>query len=388
VKIFFLDQSGKSGGAELCLLDVASAYRDRCLVGLFEDGSFRVLLEQNQLPVQILSRQPIQVRKESSWITGLSSLGQLLPLVARVVRLSPRYDVIYANTQKALVVGALASFLSRRPLVYHLHDILSIEHFSPTNRRIAVTLANQFASAVMATSRASRDAFVEAGGRFDRTRVVYNGFQPEKYVCDRALAQQLRTELGLNDRFVIGHFSRLSPWKGQHILIEALTHCPAEVTAVFVGDALYGEEAYVQEIRDQVEQLGLGDRVRFLGFRSDVVPLMSLCDLITHTSISAEPFGRVIAEAMLCGKPVIAAKEGGALELIDHGENGWLVPPGDPQQLAQMIHQCRAQWEETIAVSQRAQQKASQHFHLNVIKQQIHQLLEQVVMTKGIGRFT
>jgi hypothetical protein len=105
VKILFLDQSGKPGGAELCLIDIAKPYRDRSLVGLFADGPFRTLLEQQQIPVQVLATEPIQVRKESSFAQGLASLGQLAPLIARVVQKAGEYDLIYANTQKALVVG-------------------------------------------------------------------------------------------------------------------------------------------------------------------------------------------------------------------------------------------------------------------------------------------
>ncbi|MGV0028004.1 glycosyltransferase [Phormidesmis priestleyi] len=377
MKILFLDQSGKSGGAELCLLDIAKAYQKQCVVGLFEDGSFRSLLEEHQIPVQVLSRKPIQVRKDSSWRTGLSSLGQIIPLIARVIEISRHYDLIYANTPKALVVGALASLVSRRPLVYHLHDILSTEHFSPANLRLAVTLANRSAL-VIANSQASRSAFVAAGGRPEITEVVYNGFQPDHYRIEN---HSIRTELGLENRFIVGHFSRLSPWKGQHILLEALTHCP-DVTAVFVGDALFGEQVYVEQLHRQVEELELGDRVRFLGFQSDVVPLMQACDLIAHTSTAAEPFGRVIVEAMLCGKPTIAAKAGGALELVNHAMNEWLVPAGDATQLAKMIHQIRQDWQGAIAIAHQAQTQASDRFHISQINQQIHQLLTQVMQDR------
>ena len=65
MKILFLDQSGKPGGAELCLLDIARAYRDRCLVCLFADGSFRTMLEEEQIPVKVLATS-IDVQKDSS----------------------------------------------------------------------------------------------------------------------------------------------------------------------------------------------------------------------------------------------------------------------------------------------------------------------------------
>jgi len=379
MKILFLDQSGKPGGAELCLLDIAKPYRDNCLVGLLADGSFRQLLEQQQIPVQVLTTQAIQVRKESSLAQGLGSLSSLLPLIARVVQLSQNYDLIYANTQKALVVGALASFLGRRPLVYHLHDILSTDHFSRTNQRLAVTLANRFASLVIANSKASQAAFLEAGGRSDITHVVYNGFEPEGYQSDPSNSSQLKKQLELNGGFIVGHFSRLSPWKGQHVLIEALAHCPEDVTAILVGDALFGEQEYVQQLHKQVAQLGLEQRVRFLGFRSNIPQLMAVCDLVAHTSTAPEPFGRVIVEAMLCGTPVVAAQAGGAVELVEPGINGFLVPPGEPHQLAEVITTCRNQPEHTATIAQSARDTASQRFHQTNINQHIAQLLYQAL---------
>ena len=375
MKILFLDQSGKPGGAELCLIDIAKPYRDSCLVGLFVDGDFRQLLEQQQIPVEVLATVAIKVRKESSLIQSLSSVTSLLPLIGKVVQKARQYDLIYANTQKALVVGALASFLSRRPLVYHLHDILSTDHFSPTNLKVAVTLANRFASLVIANSKASQDAFLAAGGRSDIIDVVYNGFDPEVYQFDRTNVSQLKTQLELDGQFIVGHFSRLSPWKGQHILIEAITYCPRNVTAIFVGDALFGEQEYVEQLHKQVAELGLENRVKFLGFRSDVPQLMAICDLVAHTSIAPEPFGRVIVEAMLSGTPIVAAQSGGAIELIEPGINGFLVPPGQPHKLAEVINICHDQPESTIAIAQSAQEMATRRFNQTNVDRQIADLL-------------
>ncbi|MBD2036618.1 glycosyltransferase [Leptolyngbya sp. FACHB-321] len=385
-KVLFLDQSGALGGAELCLLDLVQPYRDRSLVCLFADGAFKTALQQQGVAVKVVATKSIAVRKESGLVQGLQSLGQLLPIAVTVARLSRDYDVIYANTQKALVVGALASLLSRRPLVYHLHDILSADHFSRTNRRLAVTLANRCASRVIATSNATRDAFIQAGGHAELVTVVYNGFEPAAYQLDVTLGQvnlNQRQQLGLDGKFAIGHFSRLSPWKGQHILIEALVHCPKDVIAVLVGDALFGEQEYVQALKTQVTTLGLQDRVQFLGFRSDVVPIMQACEVIAHTSTAPEPFGRVIVEAMLCGRPIIAAAAGGAVELVEPGVTGWLTPPGDAQALAAAIAHCRADPAHTQAIVQTAQTQATDRFALSHIRQQIDQLLQAVVKAEG-----
>lgn len=377
--ILFLDQSGNLGGAEISLTDLSKFFRDQCLVCLFRDGSFRELLEKYHIPVQVVSTQDINIRRDSSFIKILGSISSIVPLIAQVAKLAQNYDLIYANTPKALVVGAVASVLSRRPLVYHLRDILSPEHFSLTNRRIAVTLANRFASLVIANSKATQAAFIEAGGRAEITEVVYNGFEPANYNIQEFNPDQLKQEFGFKGKFVIGHFSRLSPWKGQHILLEALAQCPKDVAAIFVGDALFGEQDYAQHLHQQVAELGLEERVRFLGFRADVVPLMKACDLIAHTSTSPEPFGRVIVEAMLCGRPIVASAAGGVVELVETDKTGWLFSPGDSQQLAQIITTCRNQPESTATIAHQGQIQASQRFELTAINQQISQLLYQVL---------
>ncbi|MBD2570806.1 glycosyltransferase [Anabaena lutea] len=378
MKILFLDQSGKPGGAELCLIDIAKSYGKNAFVGLFADGDFRKLLEKNQIPVEVLATQVINVRKQSSLLQALGGLGQLAPLIYKVVQRAREYDLIYANTQKALVVGAIASFFARRPLVYHLHDILSTEHFSKTNLRIAVTLVNRFCSLVIANSEASKTAFLEAGGQPNLIEVVYNGFELNNYQTCEADIQNLRHELGLKDKFIVGHFSRLSPWKGQHILINALVKCPQNVIAVLVGDALFGEQDYVQDLHQKVAALGLENRVKFLGFRSDIPQLMAMCDVVAHTSIAPEPFGRVIVEGMLCGKPVIAAKAGGAMELVKEGINGFLVTPGEALELAQVINTCVQEPERTANIANHARITASECFDVNMINQQIQKLLQSL----------
>ncbi|WP_066377713.1 glycosyltransferase family 4 protein [Anabaena sp. CA = ATCC 33047] len=375
MKILFLDQSGKPGGAELCLIDIAKPYRDRALVGLFADGSFKTLLQQNHIPVEVLTTQKIQVRKQSNFLQAFGSLTQLAPLIFKVAETAKKYDIIYANTQKALVIGAVASFLARRPLVYHLHDILSSEHFSQTNLRVAVNLANRFATLVIANSQASKTAFVQAGGKAEITQVVYNGFDGKLYQTSPAETQKLRQQLGVEKKFVVGQFSRLSPWKGQHILIDAIAQCPPEVTAILVGDALFGEQDYVKQLHQQITQLGLEKRVKFLGFRNDIPQLMAACDLVAHTSIAPEPFGRVIVEAMLCEKAVVAAKAGGATELVEHGINGFLTTPGESQELAEIINTCLQDQQTTATIASHARTTASQRFDVAHINQQIAELL-------------
>lgn len=378
MKILFVDQSGQLGGAELCLADLAGHYQDCCQVGVFAPGPFPDRLRQQNIKVEILAERSLNFQKQSGIGKAIRSLWQLWPLIYQVSRLSSQHDCIYANTQKALVVSAIASHLSRRPLIYHLHDIVSPDHFSRINRQIIVTSANR-AALVIANSEASRAAFIEAGGRADLTHVIYNGFDPAKYQTNPQTRSRLRSELGLVGKFVVGHFSRLSPWKGQHVLIDALQYCPSEVVAVLVGSDLFGEDVYVQQLHQQIATLGLGNRVKLLGFRSDIPELMSACDLIAHTSTAAEPFGRVIAEGMLCGRPVVATAIGGALEIVEHGQTGWLTPPRNIHKLADIIITVYRQPELADVVAKRGQTSVLQRFDTKTIKSQIDQLLKSVI---------
>jgi glycosyltransferase involved in cell wall biosynthesis len=105
---------------------------------------------------------------------------------------------------------------------------------------------------------------------------------------------------------------------------------------------------------------------------------MAMCDLITHTSTAPEPFGRVIVEAMLCGKPVVAAQAGGAIELVEDGINGFLVTPGEPQELAKVIHNCLQESVKTANIANNARISAGQRFDVKIINQQIQELLESI----------
>ena len=165
MKILFLDHSGVLGGAELFLLDIARPYQDSCLVGLMSEGSFKARLEQEHIPVRVLGQRAIAVKRDSSIWQNFLSLGQIVPLIAEVAKLSRDYDVICTNTAKALVVGAIASFLSRRPLVHFLHDILTPEHFSPINLRLVPILTNWFADRVVAKLKGDPSGFYRSRGR-------------------------------------------------------------------------------------------------------------------------------------------------------------------------------------------------------------------------------
>lgn len=338
-RILFVDQSGALGGGELSLLEIAKDYREACRVVLLSDGPFRSLLERAAVPITVLAAPPafLSIARERGGLHQLRAAAPVLDLARRLARLAEGHDLIYANTQKAMIVAALAGRVAGKPVIWHLRDILSSDHFGRAQRWAAVGLANLWVSRIIANSMATAEAFVAAGGDRARVSVVHNGIDPAGF-GPRSDEQEmrLRHDLGLGREPIVAVFGRLSPWKGQHVLIEALTLLPG-VHALIVGAALYGEDAYAADLQRQVKALDLADRVHFLGFRSDIPDLMRLADVIVHTSVAPEPFGRVLVEGMLAGRPVVAARGGGALEVIEDGISGMLIPPADPGALARAV---------------------------------------------------
>lgn len=333
-----LDQSGVLGGAELSLLEIMKHLRESADVVLFDDGPFRAALDDAGVHVDVVGQRALAGVHKQGGVSPRAA-GSLLALVREVARRARDADVIYANTQRAMVVGALAGRLARKPVVWHLRDIVSDAHFGPKQRLAIKQCARLGVTRVIANSDASARAFLELTG-FERraVQVVFNGISAEPFVAlEPVRPAALRVRFGLPaDAWIVGSFSRLAHWKGQHVLLEAARLYP-DMHVALVGAPLFGEDEYAAELRGFVALHGLGERVHFLGFQRDVAACMKAVDVVAHTSITPEPFGRVIVEGMLAKRPVVAARAGGVVEIVDDDVNGLLCEPGDAHALADAL---------------------------------------------------
>ena len=344
-RILAVDQSGVLGGAELSLLEIVKALRARAEVVLFDDGPFRTALDRAGVTVNVFNSGALrEVRKRGGSVPKWRAFKDIVSLVRATVKRARRADVIYANTQRAMVIGALAGRFARKPVVWHLRDIVSSEHFGGKQLAIIKWCAKLGLAHVIANSAASKRAFVELTN-FDSKRVdvVFNGISAAPFDALADVPQAtLRSLLNLPQQgFLVGSFSRLAHWKGQHVLLEAVVLNP-HMHAVLVGAPLFGEDDYEATLRAFVVNHGIGDRVHFLGFQNDIAACMRAVDVVVHTSITPEPFGRVIVEGMLAQRPVVAARAGGVVEIIDDGVNGLLCTPGDAHGLADTLAELRA----------------------------------------------
>ncbi|GBH23849.1 glycosyltransferase family 4 protein [Burkholderia vietnamiensis] len=333
-----LDPSGVLGGAGLALLEIMKHMRANADVLLFDDGPFRAALGEIGARVDVLDQGALAgVRKQGGVSAG--ALKQLVALVRNVARRARRAEVISANTQRAMVVAALAGRLARKPVVWHLRDSVSGDHFGGKQLKAIKYCARFGITRVIANSDASAQAFRALTG-FTPQHVdgVFNGISAGPFDALENVSQAaLRARFGLpGHAWLVGSFSRLAHWKGQHLLLEAATRHP-DMHVVLVGAPLFGEDEYAAQLHETVARHRMGDRVHFLGFQRDVAACMKAVDMVAHTSITPEPFGRVIVAGLLARRPGVAARAGGVVEIIEDGENGLLCEPGNAAALADAL---------------------------------------------------
>lgn len=174
----------------------------------------------------------------------------------------------------------------------------------------------------------------------DRLRIIPRGvderrFDPAAVAPDRIEA--LRVAWGvMPGRPVIMLPARVTRWKGQGVLVEAVARLPGDAQVLLVGDA-GAKPAFQDELRARIGSLGLNGRVRLVGHAADVPAALMLADVVVHASTDAEAFGRTVIEAQAMERCVIASDLGGPTETVEEGVTGWRVPPGDPVALAEAI---------------------------------------------------
>ncbi|MFM0739794.1 glycosyltransferase family 4 protein [Paraburkholderia xenovorans] len=378
--VLFVDQSGQLGGAEFALLELAGSCVARSEVVLLAEGPFRVRLEALGARVEVLSDAHVSgVVRQASVLNCLRVVPGILRQVRAIAARARAFDVLFLNTQKALVLGALGKPLHRRPVIWYQHDILTREHFGRVQLSVVKWLVRVAVDQVIANSHASaRSLAALTGIDVETVPVVYNGIDASTFnLTDGSDIAALRRRLGLPERaWLAGLFGRLAPWKGQHVALDALTRLP-DAHLVLVGAPLFGEDAYAQRLREQAAKSGIADRVHFAGFQDDVPAWMKAMDVILHTSTEPEPFGRVIVEGMAAARPVIAAAAGGVIEIVRHGENGWLVKPGDATALADAVDALRADPALARRLAQQAQTDARTEFSVDRYVRRMTQAIEK-----------
>jgi glycosyltransferase involved in cell wall biosynthesis/O-antigen/teichoic acid export membrane protein len=239
------------------------------------------------------------------------------------------------NTVRRNHPWMIAAWLARVPCITHERGIN--DRFSGTDRLLARRLR-----AVICISKALEDNFAIRGLTDVNLLTIHNGLDPAEMRVTRD-ANELRAELGVSPTArLIGLVGNIKPWKGQELVIHAMDRLRDEfpdVVCLLIGDTSDDEPHYRREIEQLIDRRGLNSRVLITGFRSDVANYVNLLDIQVHASVSPEPFGRVLLEAMALCKPLVASNAGGVPEIVIDGTTGLLFEPENVDALTGCLRQ-------------------------------------------------
>ena len=281
-------------------------------------------VEVHQRPLAVLRRALMSPagmgRVAAAWAADAGGLGR----VARTRGVA----LVHTNTSVTLG-GAAAARVAGVPHVWHVREIYAgFERWWPAYRRLLCT-----ADALPCVSAATAAQF-----GVGRARVMHDGLGHRP---SRAPREAARDALGVpGDAFVVAVLGRISPWKGQEVLIRALGD-PALASrgavGLVAGSAWSGEERLERELVEVAASVGAADRVRMLGFRDDVDTVLGAADAVVVPSTQPDPLPNAALEAAAAGCCVVASAHGGLPEILREGETGRFVTPGDPGALAAVL---------------------------------------------------
>ncbi len=286
-----------------------------------------------------------------------------LPHVFRTARMLRRWkiEVVHVNTINNLQ-GPVAARLAGCPLVWHVREIAGEGRIGRAMRGLVARLAH----VAVANSNAVADSLAACG---NRVHTVYNGIDLSDYPEPDCTTPR---------EPLIACVGRMEPWKGQHVLVEALPEVFAthpDARAWFVGGPAVNKPDYLPGLQARCAALGIAERVTFTGPRTDVPEILQRATLLVLPSVEPEPFGRTLVEAMAAGCPPIATAAGGPLEIVEEGVSGVLVPPGDAAALADAIQELLADPARTGAMGQAGRERVVALFSLGRMVKEMSQLL-------------
>lgn len=255
----------------------------------------------------------------------------------------------------------LAARFARIPCVVHERGIN--DRFPFPTRQLAPGLA-----AILCISRAAHDNLVAHGFDAGSLHTIHNGLDPAEVMPARP-PDDVRAALGLaRDRPVIGVVGNIREWKGQDVLIRALPAIRARVPGIaclLVGHATAGDAAYMARIQEHIDAHQLAAHVFLTGYTTNVADFLGVMDVAVHTSVTPEPFGRVLLEAMAMRKPVVGSRDGAVPEIVVDGETGYTFAPGDSGELAARILDLLEHPDRARAFGEAGYQRLVDEFHVD-----------------------
>jgi glycosyltransferase involved in cell wall biosynthesis len=268
----------------------------------------------------------------------LSDLAAFFTLM-RIIRLE-RPHIVHTHTSKAGILGRWAASFCRVPIIVHTpHGHVFWGYFKTLQTRLFLFLERWTAritdTIVTLTPGEKKDHLrfrIAPEGKFT---VIHSGVDLRSFRADPYPPSEAKALLGIPPELtVVGTVGRLTPVKGQEVLIRAVAELIRRGVKIFL--VLLGEGELRRDLEELSLRLDISEHVRYLGWRPDVAPVMAAFDIFCLPSRN-EGMGKVLVEAMAMGKPIVASNIGGIPDIVRSSENGILVPVGDVEAWVEAI---------------------------------------------------
>ena len=325
----------KGGSAENTFLTVKGLDKEKydvtLMSGPVEDASQERRTQVEEYGIRYI-HLPVLVRN-IHMVYDLIALFKIYRFLAK-----EKFDVVHTHTSKAGLLGRFAAKLAGTPLVVHTpHGHIFYGYFRRLKTKMFIRLekiASRMTNKIVAlTDREKSDYITHKIVREGKCIVIHSGIELDRY---RELTieekNKLKKEIGIpEDAMVVGTAGRLISVKGPEFMIKASQHISLESPETYLVFA--GDGPLKEDLQTLAKETGTDKNIIFLGWRDDVPRILSVFDIFLLPSLN-EGMGRVLAEAMALGKPIVASNVGGIPDLVIHGKNGYLVPPQNPEELA------------------------------------------------------
>ncbi len=350
MKILQILPSLNVGGVERGVIDLARALKERGEESVVISSGGDLVQELQKIGVPHYS---LPVHQKSIFALALVSK------IAEVIQ-KERIDVVHARSRVPAWIAWLAARRTGVPFITTCHGYYSTHPLSQVmgwGKRVIVI------SRII--GRHMIDDFHVSP---DRIRLIHRGMDLSQFSFSAKRYENTKPHV-----MRVVNIGRLSPIKGQLEFLRAIHLVHREFPQIevwLVGSEEKGKQKYTTLLQRTIQQLRLESCVKLVGTRRDIPEILSGSDLLVLSTLVPEAFGRVVIEAGASGVAVVSTRVGGVLDIIDHGENGLLVPPGDIPAMAKAIVEMLKDREKAKTFAVRLREKIEKQFTLDQMAEQ------------------
>lgn len=351
------------GGVETGTVDLAG--------GLISQGHEAVIISNGGRLVKVLEEMGAKHYRLPVHKKSIFTILLMIARVAEIIKVE-HIDLVHARSRVPAWIAYFACRRTDTKLITTCHGYYS-RHWG--------SYVMGWGKRVIVASRViGRHMMDEFGVPVDKIRLIPRGVDLGKFRF-RESRKRPATEA------VVGIIGRITSLKGHIYFIRAMAKVARSIPklrVLIVGESPKGKEKYREEVMVLVRRLGLGSYCEFLGERSDIPEILSQLDQLVVSTTAPEAFGRVIIEAQAIGVPVVATEVGGIVDIIENEKTGLLVPPRDPNRMADAIIRCLKDRSLSLKLVRSARARVVKDFGAKLMISRTLKLYKEVISERKI----